>query len=76
MEEKKFTTLVISVTLISDGKLKIRDAMDDQVKISGQRVELGAVESAVLSCGGVKQCAVVVVEGGSGRRQQVAGGVC
>jgi hypothetical protein len=45
---------------------------DDQVKISGQRVELGAVESAVLLCPGVKQCAIVVMESGSGTKSLAA----
>jgi acyl-coenzyme A synthetase/AMP-(fatty) acid ligase/NRPS condensation-like uncharacterized protein len=45
-----------------DGKLMYEGRLDDQVKISGQRVELGAVENAVLACAGVQQCAVVVVE--------------
>ena len=34
------------------------------MKISGQRVELGAVENAVLSCPGIQGCAVIVVDGG------------
>jgi acyl-coenzyme A synthetase/AMP-(fatty) acid ligase len=42
------------------------------VKISGQRVELGAVESAVLSCPGVKQCAIVVVENSAGNKSLAA----
>jgi len=46
--------------------------VDDQVKISGQRVELGAVESAVLSCPGVKQCAILVVENASGNKSLAA----
>jgi acyl-coenzyme A synthetase/AMP-(fatty) acid ligase len=47
---------------LNNGDLSFSGRLDDQVKISGQRVELGAVESAVLSCAGVKQCAVLVVE--------------
>ena len=45
---------------------------DDQVKISGQRVELGAVESAVLSCPGVSQCTIVVVENSAGNKSLAA----
>ena len=52
--------------------LRLKGRADDQVKISGQRVELGAVESAVLSCSGVKQCAVLVVEGGSEGNKSLA----
>ena len=45
------------------GDVEYLGRRDDQVKINGQRVELGAVESAVLGCAGVRQCAVVVMEG-------------
>jgi acyl-coenzyme A synthetase/AMP-(fatty) acid ligase/acyl carrier protein len=54
------------------GEMKFIGRNDDQVKISGQRVELGAVESAVLSCPGVKQCAIVVVENSAGNKSLAA----
>jgi acyl-coenzyme A synthetase/AMP-(fatty) acid ligase len=46
---------------LETGDLEFLGRNDDQVKVSGQRVELGAVESGVLSCRGVKGCAVVVI---------------
>ena len=48
------------------GEVEYRGRADDQVKISGQRVEIGAVESAVASCGGVASCVVTAVERGAG----------
>ena len=47
---------------VDRGDMMYCHRLDDQVKISGQRVELGAVESAVLACAGVAQCAVLVME--------------
>ena len=53
------------VSFLPNGVLKHNGRLDDQVKISGQRVELGAVESAVMSCPGVLGCAVIATEGGA-----------
>jgi len=49
------------------GDIEFMGRVDDQVKIGGQRVELGAVESAVQSCTGVASCAVLVVEQGGSK---------
>jgi amino acid adenylation domain-containing protein len=46
----------------ADGALVYLGRLDDQVKISGYRVEPGEVEAAVARCTGVRQCAVVVGE--------------
>ncbi len=48
---------------LETGDIEYLGRGDDQIKISGQRVELGAVESGVLSCAGVVQCAILVVDG-------------
>jgi hypothetical protein len=50
---------------LETGNIEYLGRSDDQVKINGQRVELGAVESAVLSCCGVKQYNHVVETNGS-----------
>ena len=39
---------------LEDGNIMFGGRNDDQVKISGQRLELGSVEAAMLSCVGVK----------------------
>jgi amino acid adenylation domain-containing protein len=49
------------------GKLEFLGRRDDQVKISGLRVEVGEVESTLLAIPGVRDAAVVVV-GGAERR--------
>jgi hypothetical protein len=45
---------------LNTGDIEYLGRNDDQVKINGQRVELGAVESGLLSCKGVTGCAVIV----------------
>jgi acyl-coenzyme A synthetase/AMP-(fatty) acid ligase len=45
---------------LETGDIEYLGRNDDQVKINGQRVELGAVESGLLSCKGVMGCAVIV----------------
>jgi hypothetical protein len=58
---------------LETGDLAFLGRNDDQVKISGQRVELGAVESGMLACKGVKGCAVVViVDQGTGNKSLAA----
>jgi len=44
---------------VEDGELVHLGRLDDQVKVSGHRVELGEVEQAVRSCAGVLDVAVV-----------------
>jgi hypothetical protein len=47
--------------ILETGDFVYLGRVDGQVKISGQRVELGAVESALMDCSaGVRQCAVLV----------------
>jgi acyl-coenzyme A synthetase/AMP-(fatty) acid ligase len=46
--------------LLETGEVMYLGRNDDQVKINGQRVELGAVESGLLSCDGVNGCAVLI----------------
>jgi acyl-coenzyme A synthetase/AMP-(fatty) acid ligase len=60
------------MTVTAEGTLLYEGRRDDQVKISGQRVELGAVENAILSCAGVQGCAVVVVESSAAMKSLAA----
>jgi hypothetical protein len=46
--------------MLPNGEIHYMGRNDDQVKINGQRVELGAVESGVLLCEGVESAAVIV----------------
>lgn len=45
-----------------DGRLRIRGRVDDVVTVHGVNVALGAVESVIRSCFGVRDVAVVAVE--------------
>ena len=45
---------------LEDGNIEIRGRVDDQVKVRGFRVELGDVESKILSIPHVEACVVVV----------------
>jgi len=49
-----------------DGLIEYVGRKDQQIKLSGQRVELSEVESALMSCNGVRDAAVVVRRGESG----------
>ena len=60
------------ITYDKTGDLRFWSRADDQVKINGQRVELGAVESGVLACGGVRSCAILVTDGGGSRGKALA----
>jgi amino acid adenylation domain-containing protein len=55
----------------ADGTLDIVGRRDAQVKIRGNRVELGEVEAALRALAGVRRCAVVVREDQPGNRQLV-----
>ncbi len=58
--------------LLPGGDLEFLGRADDQVKIRGFRVELGEVESAVLSHPDVEDAVVVAHQEDSGRRRLVA----
>ncbi|SHM60400.1 non-ribosomal peptide synthetase [Ruminococcus flavefaciens] len=49
---------------LKDGNIEFLGRNDDQVKISGYRVELGEIEAAVKNCCGAEQVAAVVVSAG------------
>ena len=60
-----------SATRQSDGTLVYHGRIDTQVKLRGYRVELGAVESALTACDGVREAACTVQED-AGRQTLVA----
>ena len=55
-----------------DGAIEYLGRNDFQVKIRGQRVELGEIEAQMLACAGVKQAAAVVHDRGHGDQRLVA----
>ncbi|WP_295885960.1 polyketide synthase [uncultured Thiohalocapsa sp.] len=50
------------VRLGADGQLRFAGRGDDQVKVRGHRIELSAVEAAVLACAGDVEAAAAVVQ--------------
>ena len=56
----------------NDGTLEYMGRADQQVKIRGQRVEVGEIEAALKEIAGVKQAVVAAQELGAGGRQLVA----
>ncbi|NEE36311.1 amino acid adenylation domain-containing protein, partial [Streptomyces sp. SID7982] len=56
----------------ADGRLEYLGRSDDQVKLRGQRIELGEVEAALATHPRVRQAAVVVHDSGTGQ-QHLAG---
>lgn len=50
------------VRLRPDGDLEFLDRIDNQVKVSGFRIEIGEVEHGLRECPGVREAAVVVRE--------------
>nr|QEO75075.1 condensation domain-containing protein [uncultured bacterium] len=54
------------------GRLEYMGRVDDQVKVRGYRVELGEVETAVLSASGVARATVIVREDNPGDRRLTA----
>src|SRR5690606_22520580 len=55
-----------------DGNLEFIGRSDDQIKIRGYRLELGEVESVLLQHPSVRDCVVLVTEGGDVARQLIA----
>lgn len=53
---------------MQDGNLEFFGRADSQIKIRGFRVELGEIEVALLQHGGVRNCAVLMKTGASGKR--------
>jgi amino acid adenylation domain-containing protein len=56
---------------VASGRIECFGRKDSQVKINGHRIEIGEIESAILTTGSVKDVAVLVVEIG-GKSQIVA----
>lgn len=57
--------------LLPDGSIYFIGRRDDQVKLRGQRLELGEINNALLSAGVVKDCVSAVLESGSRRQKQL-----
>ncbi len=53
---------------LATGEIEFLGRDDDQVKIRGFRVERGEVETTLARCPGVRESAVVVVDGASGKQ--------
>lgn len=58
--------------VLEDGNFEVIGRRDNQIKIRGQRVELGEIEAALSECAGVAQVAVVAKEIGNGEKRLVA----
>jgi amino acid adenylation domain-containing protein len=48
--------------LLADGSLAILGREDDQVKLRGQRIELGEINSAILRCEGVEDAVSMIID--------------
>eukprot|EP00833_Pecoramyces_ruminatium_P002398 jgi/Orpsp1_1/1176430/evm.model.c7180000057555.1 len=55
----------------SEGEIEYLGRMDSQVKINGQRVELGEIESKVLEMPEIQQCVVINVKKENGKQYLV-----
>ena len=56
---------------LHDGNIEFHGRMDNQIKISGYRVELGEIESAIFEFSGIKNCAVNILGYGTSNPQIV-----
>jgi aryl carrier-like protein len=57
--------------LLSDGSLVFTGRRDDQVKLRGQRIELGEINSVLLQNPAVKDCTTMIVSDESSNQQQL-----
>jgi amino acid adenylation domain-containing protein len=58
--------------VLEDGNFEVIGRRDNQIKIRGQRVELGEIEAALSECPGVAQATVIAREIGNGEKRLVA----
>lgn len=58
--------------LLPDGSLEFCGRIDHQVKVNGNRVELGEIEAALARHPGVREALVTAQDDGTGRQQLVA----
>lgn len=57
---------------LPDGSVEYIGRRDQQIKVRGMRVELGEIEAAFVSCGGVREAAVIQHELSSDEKQLAA----
>jgi thioesterase domain-containing protein len=57
---------------LNNGELECLGRIDQQVKIRGFRVELGEIEAALKQHPGVKECALIAQDDGSGQKRLMA----
>ncbi|WP_198139761.1 non-ribosomal peptide synthetase [Pedobacter sp. BAL39] len=60
------------VRWLPDGNIQYMGRIDDQIKIRGNRIELGEIQNVLLSHADVLQCAVVVEENQGNEKQLAA----
>lgn len=58
--------------MLSDGSLLIVGRIDDQIKLRGQRIELGEINNAVTASGEVSHCVTMLVNQKEDTAQQLA----
>jgi len=58
--------------VLEDGNFEVIGRRDNQIKIRGQRVEVGEIEAALSECPGVAQAAVIAREMSNGEKRLVA----
>ncbi|EAW06285.1 nonribosomal siderophore peptide synthase SidC [Aspergillus clavatus NRRL 1] len=57
--------------MLPDGSISIIGRRDDQVKLRGQRIELGEINSVLLQSHTVQDCASMILEAGPRKQQQL-----
>lgn len=57
--------------LLPDGSIHFIGRRDDQVKLRGQRIELGEIDSTLLGADAVKDCVSAIMENGSRKQKQL-----